>query len=132
MSTRLPCCFMVFYDYLSWQTGGSPFEPQVPGYLKPHIIHSFLTILNYKPCVHVVLPSWIYRLFLISLRRLNFTPRLWSENPVKRSFQSPDRSKAVVPLLFLLCVARSLHYGALHVWSCPTLCLCVSSVLLAF
>ena len=25
-----------------------------------------------KPYVHVVLPSWIYRLFLISLRRLNF------------------------------------------------------------
>ena len=34
MSTRLPCCFMVFYDYPSWRTGGSPFVPQVPGYLK--------------------------------------------------------------------------------------------------
>ena len=48
MSTRLPCCFRVFYDYPSWRTGGSPFVPQVPGYLNTHIIHSFLTILNYK------------------------------------------------------------------------------------
>ena len=72
MSTRLPCCFMVFYNYPSWRTGGSPFVPQVPGYLNTHIIHSFLTILKFvKPYVHVVLPSWIYRLFLISLRRLN-------------------------------------------------------------
>ena len=48
MSTRLPCCFRMFYDSPIWRTGGSPFEPQVPGYLKTHIIHSFLTILNYK------------------------------------------------------------------------------------
>ena len=48
ISTRLPCCLRVFYDYPSWRTGGSPFVPQVPGYLKTHIIHSFLTILNYK------------------------------------------------------------------------------------
>ena len=71
MSTRLPCCFRAFYDYPSWRTGGSPFVPQVPGYVKTHIIHSFLTVLNDKT-VHVVLPSWIYRLFLMSLRRLNF------------------------------------------------------------
>ena len=38
------------------------------------------------------------------------------------------RSKAVVPMLFLF----YLHYEALHVRSCPALCLCVSSVLLAF
>ena len=43
-----------------------------------------------------------------------------------------DRSKAVVKMLFLFCVARSLHYGVLHVWWCPALCLCVSFVLLAF
>ena len=48
MSTRLPCCFRVFYDYPNWRTEGSPFVPQVPGYLKTHIIHSFLTVLNYK------------------------------------------------------------------------------------
>ena len=48
MSTWLPCCFSVFYDYPSWRTGGSPFVPQVPDYFKTHIIHSFLTILNYK------------------------------------------------------------------------------------
>ena len=48
MSTRLPCCFRMFYNYPSWLTGVSPFMPQVPGYLKTHIIHSFLTILNYK------------------------------------------------------------------------------------
>ena len=48
MSSRLPCCFRVFYDYPNWRTGGSPFVPQVSGYLKTHIIHSFLTILNYK------------------------------------------------------------------------------------
>ena len=40
--------FWVFYDYPSWRTEGSPFVPQVPGYLKTHTIHSFLTILNYK------------------------------------------------------------------------------------
>ena len=40
-----------------------------------------------------------------------------------------DRSKAMVTMLFLFC---SLHYEALHVWSCPALCLCVSSVHLAF
>ena len=48
VSTRLPCCFRAFYDYPSWRTGDSPFVPQVPGYLKTQIIHSFLTILNYK------------------------------------------------------------------------------------
>ena len=48
MFTQLPCCFKVFYNYPSWRTEGSPFVPQVPGYLKTHIIHSFLTILNYK------------------------------------------------------------------------------------
>ena len=48
MSTRLPCCFSVFYDYPSWRTGGSPLVPQVPGYPITHIIHSFLTIINYK------------------------------------------------------------------------------------
>ena len=72
MSTRLSCCFRVFYDYPSWRTGGSPFVPQVPGYLKTHIIHSFLTILNCKTVCTFVLSSWIYCLFLISLRRLNF------------------------------------------------------------
>ena len=34
ISTRLPCCFMVYYDYPSWRTGGSLFVPQMPGYLK--------------------------------------------------------------------------------------------------
>ena len=48
LSTRLPCCFRVFYYYPSWRTRVSPFVPQVSGYLKTHIIHSFLTILNYK------------------------------------------------------------------------------------
>ena len=48
MSIRVPCCFRVFFDYPSWWTGGSPFVPQVPGYLQTHIIHSSLTILNYK------------------------------------------------------------------------------------
>ena len=41
MSTRLPCCFRVFYNYPSWRTGDSPFVPQVPGYLKTLI----------EPCV---------------------------------------------------------------------------------
>ena len=35
-------------------------------------------------------------------------------------------------MLFSFCVASSLHYEALHVRSCQALCLCVSSVLLAF
>ena len=48
MPSRLPCCFRVFYGYPSWQTEARPFVPQVPSYLKTHIIHSFLTILNYK------------------------------------------------------------------------------------
>ena len=43
-----------------------------------------------------------------------------------------DRSKAVVPMLLLFYVALSLHYEALRVLSCPALCLCVSSVVLAF
>ena len=90
MSTRLPCCFRVFYDYPSWRTGGGPFVPQVPGYLKTHIIHSFLTILNHENRdVHIVLPSWIYRLFLISRRRLKFlNAPLVRKTPVKISFQS--------------------------------------------
>ena len=50
---------------------------------------------------------------------------------VYKSRKTTDRSKAGVPM-FLFCEARSLHNGALHVWSCPALCLCVSSVLLAF
>ena len=35
-------------------------------------------------------------------------------------------------MLFLFRSLCSLHYEALHVWSCPALCLCVFSVLLAF
>ena len=38
----------------------------------------------------------------------------------------------MVPMLFLFCVALSLYFEALHVWSCPALCLCVSSVFSAF
>ena len=39
--------------------------------------------------MHVVLPSWIYRLFLFSLRRLNFhSAPLVRKKTVKRSFQS--------------------------------------------
>ena len=78
MPTRLPCCFRVFYEYPSWQIGGSPFVPQVPGYLKtPYHQHhqfnwSFLFIrMNYgkchKKCLHLMkslscishLPVWV-------------------------------------------------------------------------
>ena len=34
--------------------------------------------------------------------------------------------------LYTTVLILRLHYEALHVWSCPALCLCVSSVLLAF
>ena len=60
--------YLFTYDYPSWRTGGSPFVSQVPGYLKTHIIYSFLTILNYKTAC--ACRSSI--MFLISLRRLNF------------------------------------------------------------
>ena len=39
--------------------------------------------------MHVVLPSWIYRLFLISLRRLNFhNAPLVRKKPSEKKFQS--------------------------------------------
>ena len=48
MSTRLPCCFKVFYDYPSWWTGVSPFAPRVIGYLKTPI-HSYSEVfLDYR------------------------------------------------------------------------------------
>ena len=89
ISSRLPCCFMVFYDYPNWRTGGSPFEPQVPSYLKTHIIHSFLTILNYKTV-------YACRSSIMNIppvpnqpKRFKFPQRFFRQkNPVKRSFQS--------------------------------------------
>ena len=89
LSSRFPCCFKVFYDYRSWRTGGSLFVPQVPNYLKTHIIHSFLTILNYKTVC-------AYRFSIMDippvpnqLRRLNFhnAPSV-RKSPMKRRFQS--------------------------------------------
>ena len=75
---------MLFYDYPSWRTGDSPFVPQVTGYLKTHIIHSFLTILNYK----TVCACRSSIMFLISLRHLNFhNAPLVKKKTVKRSFQ---------------------------------------------
>ena len=89
MSTRLPCCFRVFYDYPNWRTGNSPFVPQVLGYLNTHIIHSFLTILNYKTvctcCTSIMdippVPNQpkTFEFPLCSLGQ---------KNPVTRSFQS--------------------------------------------
>ena len=40
-----------------------------------------------KPYVHVVIPSWIYRLFLSAFKFHN-APLVRKKNPVKRSFQS--------------------------------------------
>ena len=86
MSTRLPCCFMVFYDYPSWRTGGSPFMSQVPGYLRTHIIHSFLTILNYKTVC--ACRSSIMDIPPVP-KTFKFPQRSFGQkNPVKRIFQS--------------------------------------------
>ena len=86
ISSRLPYCFRVFYDYLSWRTAGSSFVSQVPGYLKTNIIHSFLTILNYKTAC---------RSSIIDIPPVPDQPKTFKfsqhsfgqKNPVKRSFQ---------------------------------------------
>ena len=69
-------CHAVLWCFTTIPAGGLGVAPLClrcpPGYLKTHIIHSFLTILNYKTVRACLLPSWIYCLFLISLRRLNF------------------------------------------------------------
>ena len=91
MSTRLPCCFRAFYNYPSWRNRGSPFVPQVPGYLNIHIIHSFLTILNDKT-VHVC----ACRSSIMDIPPVPNQPRTFKfpqrsfgqKNPVKISFQS--------------------------------------------
>ena len=83
MSTR-------FDDYPSWRTWGSPFVSQVPGYLKTHTIHSFLTtgILNNKTvCAYrssIMIPPVPNR-----PKTFKFPQRsLGQKNLVKRSFQS--------------------------------------------
>ena len=91
MSTRLLCCFRVFYDYPSWRTWGSPFVPHVPGYLKTRIIHSFLTILNYKTvcaCRSSIMdiPPVHNQPKTFKFPQRSFGPK--KKNKVKRSFQS--------------------------------------------
>ena len=89
MSSQLPCCFRVFYDYPSRRTGSSPFVSQVPGYLKTHIIHSFLTILNYKTVC--ACHSSIMDIQPVPNRpkAFKFPQRSFGQkNPVKRSFKS--------------------------------------------
>ena len=86
MTTRLPCYFTVFYDYPSWRTGGSHFMSQVPGYLRTHIINSFLTILNYKTV-------FACRSSVMDIppvpKTFKFPQRSFGQkNPVKRIFQS--------------------------------------------
>ena len=82
-------CFRVFYDYPSWRTGDSPFVPQVPGYLKTHTIHSFLTILNYKTVC--ACRSSIMDIPPVPNQHKTFKfpqSSFGQKNPVKRSFQS--------------------------------------------
>ena len=89
ISKRLPCCFTVFYHCPSWRSGGSPFVPQVTGYLKTHIIHSFLTILNYKTVC-------VCRSSIMDIMPVPNQPKTFKfpqcsfgqKTPVKRSFQS--------------------------------------------
>ena len=83
---------MLFYGVLrlfqlaDW---GSPFVPQVPGYLKTHAIHSFLTILNYKTVC-----AWRCSIMAISPvpnqpKKFKFPQRSFGQkNPVKRNAQS--------------------------------------------
>ena len=51
MSTRLPCCFRVFYDYPSWRTVGSPFVmygAEILGIEYQHAVEK----VHYYACKH--------------------------------------------------------------------------------
>ena len=90
MSTRLPCCLRVFYNYPSWRTRGSPFVSQVHGYLKTHINHSFVTILNYKTVRAKPCRSSIMNIPPVHKQpnTFKFPQRSFGQkNPMKRSFQ---------------------------------------------
>ena len=89
VSTRLPCCFRVFYYYPNWRTGGSAFVPQVPGYLNTHIGHSFLTILNYNTVCACRSSILVIPPVPNQPKTFKFPQRSFGlKNPVKRSFQS--------------------------------------------
>ena len=63
--------------------------PQVPGYRKTHIIHSFLTILNYKTVCACRSSIMDIPPVPNQLRRFNFhNTHLIRKKTVKRSFQS--------------------------------------------
>ena len=63
--------------------------PQVPGYLKTHIIHSFLTILNYKTVCACRTSIMDIPPVPNQPKTFKFPQRSFGQkNPVKRSFQS--------------------------------------------
>ena len=88
MSSRLPCCFRVFYDYPSWRTWGSPFVPQVPSYLKTHTIQWFLTILNYKTVCACRSSLMDIPLVPNQPKTFKFPQRSFSQKTLVKNFQS--------------------------------------------
>ena len=83
--------FRVFYDSpgWGWRTEGSPFVHQVPGNLKTHIIHSCLSILNFKTIRAYRSSSMDIPPVPNQPKTFKFPQRSFSQkNPVKRSFQS--------------------------------------------
>ena len=69
--------------------GGNTFVPQVPGYFKTHIVHSFLTILNYKTVCACRSSIMDIPPVPNQPKMFKFPQRFFGQkNTVKRSFQS--------------------------------------------